>query len=157
MCLSALLVGRRTIADRSASFREDLRPDRRARKVSALCIEFDALWEASGFPPIALVKIDTEGTELEVLSGMVDCLERSRPPVVCEVLRADRYADRDQHDLRLSSLESLLFELRYAIHPVVHGRKRACIEREEIAGFPRGPWTRSHRRRCDYVFLPMPK
>jgi FkbM family methyltransferase len=36
---------------------------------------------------VDLVKIDTEGTEPEVLRGLADTLRRDRPDVVCEVLK----------------------------------------------------------------------
>jgi FkbM family methyltransferase len=38
-----------------------------------------------GLPPPQLVKIDVEGAEVDVLHGLINTLERSRPLIVCEL------------------------------------------------------------------------
>jgi FkbM family methyltransferase len=46
----------------------------------------DSFAEKNGLPRVDLVKIDTETTEPDVLSGMARILERDHPAIVCEVL-----------------------------------------------------------------------
>jgi len=51
-------------------------------------VTIDHLLRERGIRRIDLVKIDTESTEPDVLSGMAEALRRDRPAIVCEVLRA---------------------------------------------------------------------
>ncbi len=44
----------------------------------------------AGHPPPTLVKIDVEGTEIDVLRGMETILRRDRPVVICEIDDASR-------------------------------------------------------------------
>ena len=46
----------------------------------------DCFCENLGLTDIDLVKIDTEGTEVDVLEGMRRVIERNRPTILCEVL-----------------------------------------------------------------------
>jgi len=46
-------------------------------------IRFDDWWD--GRSRVALVKIDVEGAELQVLEGMTECLSRDRPDIIVEV------------------------------------------------------------------------
>jgi FkbM family methyltransferase len=44
----------------------------------------DRIWDDLQRPDISVIKIDVEGAENEVFKGMGCCLERTRPPIVCE-------------------------------------------------------------------------
>ena len=45
----------------------------------------DAFWKSQGDPPLACVKIDTEGHEFQVLKGARGVLERHRPVLMVEI------------------------------------------------------------------------
>lgn len=45
----------------------------------------DAFWKSIGDPPLACVKIDTEGHEFPVLQGAVETLKRHRPVLLVEI------------------------------------------------------------------------
>jgi FkbM family methyltransferase len=75
---------------------------------------------ALGIPDIAIIKIDVEGYEAAVLSGVRHILQRQRPFVICEVLRTHS-PTHPSHALRVRSrtvCETLLHELDYAIRGV---------------------------------------
>lgn len=49
-------------------------------------VTLDRFARENALPRVDLVKIDTEGTEAQVLRGMCETLRRDRPSIVCEVL-----------------------------------------------------------------------
>jgi FkbM family methyltransferase len=74
----------------------------RSRVVSVLTL--DALAAGADLGTVDLVKLDTEGTEPQVLEGMRDTLRRHRPVIFCEVL-----PDRGTEE----ALEGVFGALRY--------------------------------------------
>jgi FkbM family methyltransferase len=80
-----LHIPRTTTLPFSASTRKGFREANQSIVVPALRI--DTYIEAAGTATVGLIKIDTEGTEPEVLEGAETVLERDRPLVICEVLK----------------------------------------------------------------------
>jgi len=73
---------------------------------------------------VDLMKIDTESTEPQVLSGMAETLARDHPLIVCEVLK-DRGAERQ--------LEAILSPLGYRYY---HLTPNGPVLREHVEGHP---------------------
>lgn len=73
---------------------------------------------------VDLMKIDTESTEPEVLRGASSLLERSRPKIICEVLRA-RGSEKP--------LEEILRPLGYNFYLLTPD---GAVRREQIEGHP---------------------
>jgi FkbM family methyltransferase len=67
-------------------------------------VPLDRFVRDNNLDPVDLIKIDTETTEPEVLSGMAETLARDHPMIVCEVLK-DRGAE--------NRLEAILSPLGY--------------------------------------------
>jgi len=57
-----------------------------ARRQAAAVFRGDDVAESVGAGDVALIKVDTEGAELEVLRGLADTIARDRPFIICEVL-----------------------------------------------------------------------
>lgn len=55
------------------------------RQYAAVCRGDDAV-ASVGIETLAVIKIDTEGAELEVLAGLAQTVGRFRPHIVCEIL-----------------------------------------------------------------------
>lgn len=73
-------------ADVSASIVEGVRPPEHYSDVRHVAVfQGDAMLETIGAPDIAVVKVDVEGAESEVLDGLHATLQR-RPFVICEIL-----------------------------------------------------------------------
>lgn len=53
-------------------------------------VRIDDLIESSDLPPPAVIKIDVEGAELDVLAGMTETLTVHRPTVICELHATNR-------------------------------------------------------------------
>lgn len=96
---------------------------------------------------VALVKIDVEGMELEVVRGLSKVLERDRPVIICEILPAPedgtpRVADQRA---RQQELQGVLRQLRYRLVQIgVHGK---FVDVELLDNGP-------NRHAGNYVILP---
>ncbi|MEN9246099.1 MAG: FkbM family methyltransferase, partial [Thermostichales cyanobacterium SRBZ-1_bins_19] len=44
------------------------------------------LWQEQGSPPVHVIKIDTEGSELKVLQGSQKLIQRCRPVLIVEIV-----------------------------------------------------------------------
>jgi FkbM family methyltransferase len=79
----------------------------RSRDASAATLvradTLDAVWRDAGSPEVSLLKIDTEGAELDVLHGARELLETCRMPILLEAKERER----------LRELDALLVPLRY--------------------------------------------
>ena len=136
--------------DEMASVASPVRPDERMHRHTTWIPSRngDELFEELGLDEIALIKIDVEGYELEVLSGLAGVLRAQRPILVFEVLpnfhgrERIPYAEavRAEHWRRARAIDALLRGLGYTIEQIDRrGRTRvirgfALDDRENFAG-----------------------
>jgi len=85
-------------------------------------LTLDGFLAARGLTGVRVVKMDTEGTEPDVLAGMAETLARDRPAIFCEVLAGTKTAD---------ALEERLRPLGYVYYLLT---PRGPIPRDSIAG-----------------------
>ncbi|MDC1142879.1 FkbM family methyltransferase [Planctomycetota bacterium] len=80
--------------------------------------------------PCALVKIDVEGAELEVLAGLKSLLVDEKPPVICEVLPV--YDEQSESGARRMArqleIEELLTEIGYRIQRIKTDGESVAID-----------------------------
>lgn len=103
-----------------------------------------------------VVKIDVEGAELEVLTGMQSHLSRRRPLVACEVLPAFSRGQLGLAHERHARLLALLGATGYApLRIVKDDAQRAVARLTPIAAFPDEVYdARTSPPRNDYLFVP---
>jgi FkbM family methyltransferase len=77
----------------------------------------DRLARTHGIEGVDLIKIDTEGSEPQVLRGATELLRRHRPAIVCEVLEVSQTA---------TALEDLLGPLGYRYAMLTPSGARPC-------------------------------
>ncbi len=53
-------------------------------KVTVPSTTLDLEWELMGKPPVSVIKIDVEGSELQVLKGAINCLMQEKPYILLE-------------------------------------------------------------------------
>jgi FkbM family methyltransferase len=98
---------------------------------------------------IAVIKIDVEGAELEVLTTLAPLPERARPVVLIEVLPAyssDNHARID----RQKAIESLLHTIGYAIHRIARSPDGGFARLEQVSQFG----IHDDLNLCDYLVAP---
>jgi FkbM family methyltransferase len=105
----------------SLSF-EFMRTTRELRSTRVPVIMLDRFIKDKGLGRVDLVKIDTESTEPEVLSGMIEAIRRDRPLIVCEVLK-ERGSER--------LLEEILDPLGYRYY---HLTPDGPVQKDHVAG-----------------------
>jgi FkbM family methyltransferase len=117
-----------------------------ARPVS-LAIGDDVL-AGAGHRPVAMIKIDVEGGELEVLQGLRRTLAGDRPPVLCEVLPVyDGGEPRGAFRLqRQEDMEALLRDLDYRLLRLERDGTLLSLQTIGVHG---------NLEQCDYLFLPV--
>lgn len=139
--------------DSGATTLKALRP--RGQVIAEPCCLFrlDDLSAQLAEPEIALIKIDTEGTELEVLQGMEATICQKRPWVLCEVLHRDEMADPALYRHRCAELMRLVTSLGYRAQRIVHD-VAGIKSLEAVSEFPDQVWNDRSISLCDYLLVP---
>lgn len=96
----------------------------------------DELLAAGEIESVDLMKLDTEGTEPEVIRGALGAIERFRPPIICEILEQTGVA---------APVQELLTPLGYSFF---HLGTRGPVPMETIVPEPEG------RAAFNYLLLP---
>lgn len=142
--------------DSCATVVEDLRPSRKYDIEEVVCQKFDDVFTQLDIENINLIKIDVEGSELEVLQGMSNTIQRLRPPILCEVLFTDKKADLSFMQLRNKILMSLLNDWNYSTFQIMKSGNKSKVERyKKISQFTSEFWSLKNMDLCDYLFIPV--
>lgn len=141
--------------DPGASILSTLRPDRHIHTLPVCAYRFDDLRDIVPEPEIALVKIDVEGAELEVLHGMQNTLREKRPWILCEVLHRDERSDPSGFERRCDLLIQMVHDLGYDAHQIIQEESGSAVRGLDLkAEFPKKDWDDRSALECDYLFVP---
>lgn len=108
----------------------------------------DDVLAALGNKNVAIIKIDVEGAEIQVINGLEETLRTKRPIVLCEILPPVESFSMDVNELRISQAKELnkkISLLGYGILKI--SRDGHVAQVEEIAKHITEPT-------CDYIFVP---
>ena len=140
-------------ADSSATMMGDLRPGHYSEDdVSYVPVfSFDAL-DLGEIGHIAFIKIDVEGAELEVLTGLKRTLQKHNPVITCEVLDCHR-AQTNLHVFqeRANKLVELVKSLNYTIYRI---RGEKGLDFDKIEEIILKQYDSQSQYLNDYLFLP---
>lgn len=140
-------------ADSSATMMGDLRPGHYSEDdVSYVPVfPFDNL-DLGEIGDIAFIKIDVEGAELEVLSGLKKTLQKHNPVITCEVLDCHR-AQTNLHVFqeRANKLVELVKSLNYTIYRI---RGEKGLDFDKIEEIILKQYDSQSQYLNDYLFLP---
>ncbi len=141
--------------DSAGTILSDVRPGWAYDVDVVLCFRFDDLYRSLGMKDIGFVKIDVEGAELEVLTGMRMSIQEYRPPILCEVLFTDVKADLSAHKIRNERLMQLLADLKYEVLQLIKSvDNEHVVDAKRVQEFPSAYWTLENKDLCDYLFIP---
>lgn len=116
------------------------------------CSPFDKLLKLTNATPPALIKIDVEGAELEVLQGMTKSLCNDRPAIICEILFAAENADLEEYAATVQKLRDLLTAHDYRLFNIEKSDSAQFLRLRPLDNFPIQRWTHQNADQCDYVF-----
>jgi FkbM family methyltransferase len=136
--------------DAAASVIENFRPnDKIYQKHFVPVKHFENIKQIVGINVIAIVKIDVEGAELEVLESLEESIRLHRPILLVEILCC--YSALNESRIkRQESIEALLKRLNYSIIRI-HKRNGLTIERLELL---QSIGIHDNIEWCDYVITP---
>jgi FkbM family methyltransferase len=136
--------------DQGASLIENLREGKTYGKINVPVFEYRHIAEAHGLGKIAIIKIDVEGAELEVLTSIKCAIKENQPIIIVEILPAydNEYRDRVE---RQNKISVLMKELGYEILRVHKNKSYQNVERlEKLAEFD----IHGNIEHTDYVLIP---
>jgi hypothetical protein len=103
---------------------------------------------------VALIKIDVEGSEVEVLTGAEETIRAAEPWILCEVLHRDPVAEPESYRRRCAELMQRVTSLGYVVERLVQDESGSRIESiEAVESFPDQVWADGSERLCDYLFV----
>jgi FkbM family methyltransferase len=138
--------------DSEATIVRDLRPGTDYDVQLIPVYRFDDVVNDLDMSQINFIKIDVEGAENYVLSGMQRSIDLHNPTILCEVLFADNKASWDEYNSSIDSIENFIKTIDYKMYEVIKSDNKVSLN--NIVRIPREIWTEQNQARCDYVFAP---
>jgi len=136
--------------DASASLIKDFRPNHNIyHKQYVPVFSFESIKSSIKYGNVSVIKIDVEGSELEVMKSFLGLISKFRPIIIIEILPI--YSnEREIRKERQEKIEELLSDLNYSIFRIikaVNGSYQGLKELKTIG-------VHSDLNQCDYVFVP---
>jgi FkbM family methyltransferase len=100
---------------------DGLKSTARVTEVARVTVDvttLDAEWKNLGRPPVAAIKIDVEGAELDVIRGAGECLKQTRPTILLEWNAINLAAYGNKPELLLQTAQDIGYRL-YAMPSLV--------------------------------------
>lgn len=144
-------------ADTTATMVKEIRPEDPANVIYVPVFSFDDIYaDIVGDRSIALIKIDVEGGELNVLNGMRRTLNKEKPLILCEVLHRDLYADPENHSTRCRNIMALIEDVDYKVFRLEKSPNNKFVTGLlPVLGFPEIIYGPENMHECDYLFSPV--
>jgi FkbM family methyltransferase len=137
-------------SDPSASVIRNFRPDQKVyERIFIPVCSFEKANSLLDLKQIAIIKIDVEGAELEVLNSLQITIREQRPLLMIEILPCYS-VENEQRIMRQEKIEKLLFGFNYKFFRVSipDGTNFEKLEPIDRIGF------NDDLKRCEYVMVP---
>jgi FkbM family methyltransferase len=143
-------------ADTTATMIKEIRPDDPADTIYVPVFPFDDVYQDTlKGRKLALIKIDVEGGELQVLNGMRKTMLATGVPIICEVLHRDIHADAQEHSVRCRKIMQIVQEVGYKAYLVIKSPDdKHVIDFREVSEFPNKIYSPKTMNECDYLLVP---
>lgn len=134
--------------DSCASMVENFRPDQRIYKTKFVpIVDFESIRNVINMKGVAVIKIDVEGAEYEVLNSMLPFIKEYKPSIIIEVLPVYNDSNISRFDRQIK-IEKFMTELNYNIYRINKTDKDKFISLDRIIHIG----IHSDMSKCDYVF-----
>jgi FkbM family methyltransferase len=137
--------------DSAASLVEDFRPNAKIyHRIYVPVNRFEQVSQLLGVEKIAIIKIDVEGAELEVLQSLQSVVRQHRPMLIMEILPC--YSSENKERIhRQQKLEAILEELDYQIIRVLKTSDEKNIDQLMILNTI---GIHDNMQWCEYLLVP---
>ncbi len=111
----------------------------------------DDVIKSLGLNNIAVIKVDVEGGELNVLQGLKNTIIKSRPFIICEILPAynKKLKERKDRKNRQDALIEMIKQNAYQVYRIL-ADSNGKIEYKQLEFIE----VHSNLALCDYLFVP---
>lgn len=142
--------------DASGTIVQDLRPDfyQQGDVEYVPLFSFDSLLLPE-IGTISLIKIDVEGAELDVISGMRQAIKEHQPFIICEILDYHSEKSKESSQNRANKLVDIMHSLGYDIFRIKHNGNNLSFDRIQAVELTQ--WVPESWDRNDYLFAPKGK
>jgi FkbM family methyltransferase len=138
-------------SDPSASMIRNFRPDEKVfERIFIPAFSFDKVNQLLDLKQIAIIKIDVEGAEWEVLNSMQNAIRKHRPILMMEILPCYNLAN-EPRIMRQQKIEVLLSELSYKLFRVFKPDWKKFVKLESIEKIG----IHDNMNMCEYVMVPV--
>lgn len=137
------------VTDSSASILSNFRENKILHKAFIPLFNVETLLNTIDFDKISILKIDVEGSELEVLQSFKKQIHDSNPFILMEILPVYDELKNSIRFHRQNNIKAILDELNYSIFRIKKNKNK-LLGLSKIENFG----VHSNLNDCDYVFVP---
>jgi len=136
--------------DTAASMITDFRPEQKVyKRVFIPCFTISAFRNIIDFSRVGVIKIDVEGAELEVLNGLSECLQETRPYIIMEVLPVYKIENMERFQRQIQ-IQKVLLDYQYKMLRIRKNKEDGFSHFEPLNEFG----IHSDMNLTNYVFYP---
>ncbi|MFI1743798.1 FkbM family methyltransferase [Thalassobellus sediminis] len=138
--------------DPSASIIKDFRKTSVVKKEYISLFNVIDLKTIINFNETSIIKIDVEGSELEVLESFFEIIKKNNPLILIEILPIYSEKQNPNRLKRQNKIEEILKDLKYSIFRINKSKNKLLgITQVDDIGI------HSNLNHCDYIFVPSTK
>lgn len=145
-----LILEKSLMTDVRASVVSALRPGFFTEYENVLALDYQTFYLDK---KIAFVKIDVEGSEFEVLSGMINAIVKYKPIIACEILDSHNSDTLELTQKKANQVVALMNSLDYAIIRLITNNCN-IVSFERVETIIIRQWTYKSGALNDYLFYP---
>lgn len=135
-------------SDSGASIIEDFRAAKNIKKkIYVPIFNLASVKKTIAIPRVAIIKIDVEGAELEVLRSFSELLAADRPIIIIEILPT-YHSENTARLQRQEAIEAIIRNLDYEIFRIIKDEHITGLEKIDLIG------VHSDVNKSDYLFVP---
>lgn len=141
--------------DSSGTIIEDLRPGYPViERYLIPVMTFESIQKTVNIDDISIVKIDVEGSELEVFRSLEFTITKYKPIILCEILWAHNEDKLSYVSENNSKIIDLVHKMGYEIYRLIKSEDNNDVKSlENVKGIEKYVYSSSNSDLCDYIMI----